>query len=66
MFGPKIKRVRITKKLYRLIPKTCRHIGAVKIETREVGGCPNIFSIGGSVERAIAAKVSMMRFIHRS
>jgi len=39
---------------------------AVKIEDLEVGGDFKIFSIGGSVESAIAAKVSMIRLIQRS
>lgn len=47
-------------------PMTYLYIGAVKIEAFDVGGLFKIFSIGGSVESAIAAKVSMIRFTQRS
>jgi len=53
-------------KFQRETPSTCLQIGAVKIEDLDVGGAFKIFSIGGSVERAIAAKVSIMRLIQRS
>jgi len=53
-------------KFQRETPRTCLQIGAVKIEDRDVGGAFNTFSIGGSVERAIAAKVSIIRLIQRS
>lgn len=53
-------------KFHRETPKTYLQIGAVKMEDLDVGGDFKTFSIGGSVERAIAANVSIMRLIQRS
>lgn len=47
-------------------PKICLQIAGVKILVFEVGGVFKIFSNGGSVESAIAAKVSIIRLIHKS
>jgi hypothetical protein len=49
------------KKFQRDSPRTCLQIGAVKMDDLEVGGDFKIFSIGGSVESAMAANVSIMR-----
>lgn len=54
------------RKFQRETPNTYLQIGAVKIYAFEVGLVSSIFSKGGSVERAIAAKVSMMRLIQSS
>jgi hypothetical protein len=54
------------KKFQRDSPRTCLQIGAVKMDDLEVGGDFKIFSIGGSVESAMAANVSIMRLTQRS
>lgn len=48
------------------IPRTYLQIAFVSTFALVVGGAPKIFSNGGSVERAIAAKVSIIRLIQRS
>jgi hypothetical protein len=61
-----MKRMTMHKKFQRVIPMIYLQMAEVIICTLDVGGYFKIFSIGGSVERAIAAKVSMMRLIQRS
>jgi len=66
MYPPKMKRKKIMKKFQRDTPKICLQTAAVNKEVLDDGGDLRIFSRGGSVERAIAAKVSMIKLIQRS
>lgn len=61
-----MKRITMHVKFQTVSPRICLQMAEVIICTFEVGGYFKIFSIGGSVERAMAAKVSMIRLIQRS
>lgn len=61
-----MKMKRIIKKFHSETPKICLQTAAVNKEVFDDGGDLRIFSSGGSVDRAIAAKVSMIKLIQRS
>jgi len=61
-----MKRKRTIKKFQSDTPMICLHTAAVSREVLDDGGDLRIFSRGGSVERAIAANVSMIKLIQRS
>jgi len=61
-----MKMKRIIKKFQSETPKICLQTAAVNKEVFDDGGDLRIFSSGGSVDRAIAAKVSMIKLIQRS
>jgi len=54
------------KKFQKETPKIYLHTAAVKRDVLEDGLVLRIFSSGGSVERAMAAKVSIIKLIQRS
>ena len=62
-----MKKINITRQFQKEIPRICLHMAGVRTFVSSLYGPPSIISSGGgSVPRAIAAKVSMMRLIHKS
>ena len=65
--GPNIIRITMMRKFHADTPKICLQIAGVRMLVSALNGGPVIQDlIGGSVEKAKAANVSMIKLIHKS